>query len=809
MKKIFFKLLIIIVFVFQFSESNAQSDNLFTEIVIDEAANFHNLVSAQLGDYDNDGDQDILVVDSMEYIYIYENELNSFSQAASLPILYGVSSEYVRWFDYDNDGDLDVLMVGDDSPGIKLFKNNSGAFSEITIENLIAAQYGSVNVGDFNNDGLKDLLIAGANVYDDSNPDASLTQIIQNDGTAFTEVYQGLITGSDGSAVWGDFDNDNYLDIVLCGSNHDLNEEVSKVYKNTGGSFTEIYPNTLAKEEWSRITCGDYDNDGLLDILLFGSNWDEYDGGDSFTKLYKNLGNGFSEVTAASISGSPFSSAWGDYDNDGDLDVILSPCKIYRNDGGDSFTQVYEDLVQSNHGRSCWGDYDNDGDLDIISVYGNLVIHENNLESKNYSAIAPGNASSYVSGTEVTLTWNKTTDTETPQDGLSYNIEVYKDDSKKKAKVFYTKIERIQYSENGYTLKNLTEGNYYWKVQAFDTGLQGGEFSEEQSFVIGASNENTYYEEDSICDGEVYTFGNQELTAAGEYTETFTASDNSDSTVVLTLTVNPVYDLTENVSVCEGSSYTFADGTVESDITAQIEHTSNLQTIFGCDSIITTTVDVIQGETYNLAEEYDICEGEDYTFPDGTILNDIQDTTVYTSNLESVGGCDSIIETTLNIKPLPVPIFTYVCDSVFVIFTNETEYGENYLWHFGDGESSFLTNPTHTYPELGKFEVRMKALNECGSTYFTDSILVEYTEPTGLNDIANQEIKVYPNPASERIYIDYDQELRVEFYNLVGIKVLEAKETEINISDLQPGTYLVLIRNEFGELIQKVKVIKR
>ena len=328
-----------------------------------------------------------------------------------------------------------------------------------------------------------------------------------------------------------------------------------------------------------------------------------------------------------------------------------------------------------------------------------------------------------------------------------------------------------------------------------------------QSFTIGADNKETYYEEASICDGETYTFGTQELTTAGEYTEVFTASDDTDSTVVLTLTVNSVYDITETVSVCNGSSYTFPDGTVETDITAQIEHTSNLQTVFGCDSVITTTVDVTQGDTYEVSEEVNICEGDDYTFPDGTTEYNISDTTVHISNLLSVQGCDSIVETTVNIKPLPQPAFSYVCDSVFVIFTNETKYGENYLWRFGDGEASFMDNPTHTYPELGKYEVRLKALNECGSVYLNDSITVEYL-PTGFEDITAEKIKVYPNPAYERIYIDYDRELRVDFYNLTGAKVLESNESDINISALTRGTYILIIRNEFGEIIRKAKIIK-
>ncbi len=90
----------------------------------------------------------------------------------------------------------------------------------------------------------------------------------------------------------------------------------------SSAQFTEVYPGDLTGVWSSRAVWGDYDNDGDLDILLTG-----YDGISNLSSVYENNGSGFSEdITASSVlTGVIFSStAWGDYDNDGDLDILMT-----------------------------------------------------------------------------------------------------------------------------------------------------------------------------------------------------------------------------------------------------------------------------------------------------------------------------------------------------------------------------------------------------------------------------------------------------------------------------------------------------
>jgi len=117
------------------------------------------------------------------------------------------------------------------------------------------------------------------------------------------------------------------------------------------------------------VAWGDYDNDGDLDIYLaHGGNPNE---------LFRNEGGGvFVDATSGPLGDSDFGDgvAWGDYDNDGDLDLYLANCgtanKLFRNEGGGNFVDATSGPLGD---TACgigvaWGDFNNDGDLDIYLV---------------------------------------------------------------------------------------------------------------------------------------------------------------------------------------------------------------------------------------------------------------------------------------------------------------------------------------------------------------------------------------------------------------------------------------------------------
>jgi hypothetical protein len=157
----------------------------------------------------------------------------------------------------------------------------------------------------------------------------------------------------------------------------------------------------------------------------------------------------------------------------------------------------------------------------------------------------------------------------------------------------------------------------------------------------------------SVCSGSNYTFpdgtNQNNITSVTTYTSNLQSKNGCDSIIVTTVNVNPVYNHTTTVSVCTGSSYTFPDGSVLNNITSATSHTSNLQSSLGCDSIIETIVNV--RPTYTQTVSASICNHGNYTFPDGVTQSNITSTTVHTSNLQTQAGCDSIITTAVNVIP--------------------------------------------------------------------------------------------------------------------------------------------------------------
>lgn len=239
--------------------------------------------------------------------------------------------------------------------------------------------------GDFDGDGRDDLLLSGRVLFRNA-----------GDGT-FEDVTDTAGIGGTGAngGVWADFDNDGALDFyATCGATE--GEATDRLWHNEGdgtfsdwteraGGVSDLY--TTEGAAW-----GDADEDGLVDLYL--ASYERPSGGDwsllgrGFPDiLYINRGDGtFADESAARGIVPPFGKDlsgrgvnWGDYDNDGDLDIYVSNYRLqenflWRNDGG-RFTNVAPELDVSGTETegwwghtigSEWGDFDNDGDLDLV-----------------------------------------------------------------------------------------------------------------------------------------------------------------------------------------------------------------------------------------------------------------------------------------------------------------------------------------------------------------------------------------------------------------------------------------------------------
>lgn len=456
--------------------------------------------SVAWGDYDNDGDLDALVTGDHgtgPYIAsVYRNDVGEFININAG--LTGIYNSAVAWGDYDNDGDLDILACGRNSSNSKtyMYQNNNGAFvqKEVGLPNI--GSDGAVAWGDYDGDGDLDILIAGA--YSCS--------IFNNDGGAFTNIQAGLPAVSNCWVDWGDFDNDGDLDLFVMGDLGGI--LISSVYQNAQGVFAEMPQAGILPLAGGSASWCDFDHDRDIDLLISGFN--EYL--EPQTTIFSNLGNmQFMDITPGLTGASLGTAAWSDYNADGEPDILLtgqnSGCGVlsslvYRNEGNSVFTDINAPLDGAERGSAAWGDYDNDGDPDLlisgITGAGTPAtrLYSNDLGSNTFSVnqppSVPGGLSAYIDGHTVTLGWGEAVDDHTPANGLSYNLRIGSESSMQD--VFTAMADpfsgRRLLPQAGNTGNNtdwliyLPDGTYFWSVQAIDNTFAASPFSEEQVFTI-------------------------------------------------------------------------------------------------------------------------------------------------------------------------------------------------------------------------------------------------------------------------------------------------------------------------------------
>ena len=173
--------------------------------------------------------------------------------------------------------------------------------------------------------------------------------------------------------VWGDYDNDGFLD--LFGTTFDSSSKDVLYHNNGDGTFTQITSGPQSNDSGAGTSAAwvDYDRDGWLDLFVDNSL-------DQNEFLYHNNANGtFTRITSGPLVTSgrtSFGPAWGDYDGDGDPDVFIANSGssgqndfLFRNDSGGAFTRITSGPVVTDAAQSTaagWADYDNDGDLDLM-----------------------------------------------------------------------------------------------------------------------------------------------------------------------------------------------------------------------------------------------------------------------------------------------------------------------------------------------------------------------------------------------------------------------------------------------------------
>ena len=296
------------------------------------------------------------------------------------------------WVDYNQDGLVDFYS------GVAYINNGDGTFTRLPSSRWNGGRV--LCFGDYDNDGYPDILTTKHNgdtcfilLYKNSGPpDYELVDVSQEAGLGYPLIEPAL--GND--VAWLDYDNDSHLDFYL--SNYEEPMGVGHrdyLFHNKGdGTFENVsIPSKIGMLKLcSRgVSCADFDDDGDMDIFVSVYRlqpnilW-QNNGDGTFTNVAKEKG-----VIGLYISfyyGHNIGACWGDYNNDGYLDLFSpithhptypgdSTHHLWRNNGPPDYD--FTDEIASTGIRKCeigsapsWADYDNDGDLDLyfVNLYG-------------------------------------------------------------------------------------------------------------------------------------------------------------------------------------------------------------------------------------------------------------------------------------------------------------------------------------------------------------------------------------------------------------------------------------------------------
>ncbi len=273
-------------------------------------------VNSVWSDYNGDGFEDVFVARfTTGKSTLYRNLGNGTFAAVPNVLPSSLNGWGALWADFDNDGRPDLFFAGSNKPAYFFFNNGNGTFID---SQFLSSDPGCVSVIDYNLDGRLDLYL--------STQTGTRNLLYGNqDGRTFislttNEVGDLVKIKTFGGLAWGDYDDDGRSEVFV--ANH---PSQSRIFRNDGtGRFVEV-TNAITRDA-STIPLvgawGDYDNDGRLD--LFAACWS------SVNAFYRNVGQGeFERASFPQTRTNQCNSAtWADYDNDGFLDLSIPLTRI-------------------------------------------------------------------------------------------------------------------------------------------------------------------------------------------------------------------------------------------------------------------------------------------------------------------------------------------------------------------------------------------------------------------------------------------------------------------------------------------------
>ncbi|MEE3337864.1 MAG: Ig-like domain-containing protein [Candidatus Latescibacterota bacterium] len=464
-------------------------------------------------DFDGDGDDDLALMGTNRSgearTLLYANEEGTLSLHTDAGLL-GLTKGDVAWADIDGDGDLDLFSGGqiadDNREGIiyRVSGEGLGSTFDPAISFSPALDFSSAQFGDLDLDGDLDLVYAGQSDSVENNQLVSLTTVWLNDGDGgYSQGFDGVEGVNNGDLELADLDGDGDLDLLLTGAATD-GDPRTLLYRNDHPlDFIDTGAQIQALES-SNLALGDVDRDGDLDLALGGLS-----ASGLYAAMFTNDGGVLTQredVALPGIIAGDFT--WADYDNDQDLDLIVS-----GNNGATSLLQVFENTIGQAAPDSAFelltlsnlsgvdfsavsaADPDGDGDLDLISSgraadFSPSSVVNDNLASQQFNSnIAPNAASTLVasdSADDVRLSWQPGSDDGAPPvASLSYNVRIGSESEGHDILSGAGPLGRGNAGHNLFVdIEGLDSDTYFWSVQTIDAGGVASPWSTQSSFIV-------------------------------------------------------------------------------------------------------------------------------------------------------------------------------------------------------------------------------------------------------------------------------------------------------------------------------------
>ena len=255
---------------------NSVREGIFQDVTVEaKVGDSGNGNMALIFDMDHEGDLDLFLAKSGKNRLLRNNSDGTFTELAEQAGIAGgnVKSRDACFGDFDNDGDIDLFVVNEDASNILYTNLREGKFRDITAESGLTSNgnNGSVAAGDYNNDGYPDLFITGLKEgsYELYKNKGNGTFEKDKRSESLFEILKNVI-GYDASFF--DFDNDGFLDLLIAGESTIQGGKGVFLFHNDGtGKF--INASNLLPEDilnGCQIALADYNEDGDLDIFIAG-----------------------------------------------------------------------------------------------------------------------------------------------------------------------------------------------------------------------------------------------------------------------------------------------------------------------------------------------------------------------------------------------------------------------------------------------------------------------------------------------------------------------------------------------------------